>query len=535
MLQLPDPCLLGVLRFCDTRSICSAARAHSRLHQAAVAALTSFTLDTSRINNHQQRLDSLVDVYLPRHGEHVDSISLGAVHLRHLPTTLTQLTSLTARGTDIQLLPGCGFQGVLGAAVTPPLKRLRLHECILMMDFEEGLTAALALLSGLEHLSLIDNSNMITDEEVAAGGGNVLRKLPQLTHLELGGVWQENYSTGIDTVDAVGANTFKLRDLTALTRLADLRLMLPGYPCCIKASMLSNSQHLTHLQLQTNSGYELCFEPGALAGKTLLQHLELRYCYMAGHASGVAQLLSELHQMQQLTCLIIKRSLYEQEGNPPAAAYSALTTSSKLQRLEVSDGSFPAGVWQYVFPAGRQLPHLRMLDISGMSGCPLTAAEGSGLVRCCPVLQSLNMQRLQLACSPELLGALQGLSSLHQLLLQPPAGSAKGWVEVLDRVCQLTGLRGLRLLAPSVATEGLPLQLTKLRHLTYLNYSSQHCTHSLYGKVSPCAFLRKVFVLLHPEQPTLMVVLVLYIMCMWVAEAWQCHHIWFSARCLWLA
>jgi hypothetical protein len=196
LLQLPDPCLLAVLRCCDTRSKCSAASAHSRLHEAAAAALTSITLDASRsskVLSRQPRLDSQVDVYLPRHGQHVDRLSLGAGELRQLPTTLTKLTSLTAKSMRLQLLPGCGFQGVLGAAVTPPLKRLRLNECIMMMDLEEGLTAALALLPGLEHLSIINDSNsiMITEQETATGGGNVLRKLSRLTYLELRGMWWE--------------------------------------------------------------------------------------------------------------------------------------------------------------------------------------------------------------------------------------------------------------------------------------------------------------------------------------------------------
>jgi hypothetical protein len=45
LIDLPDPCLLAVLRCCavDQRSFSSAARAHSRLHQAAVVALNTIT------------------------------------------------------------------------------------------------------------------------------------------------------------------------------------------------------------------------------------------------------------------------------------------------------------------------------------------------------------------------------------------------------------------------------------------------------------------------------------------------------------
>ena len=204
---------------------------------------------------------------------------------------------------------------------------------------------------------------------------------------------------------------------------------------------------------------------------------------MAGHAAGYAQLLSELPKLQQLTCLILARCLYVSEGGTPAAAYSALTASSKLRHLDVSEGSFPAGVWQHVFPAGRQLPHLRELDLSEVTGCPVTAADGSSLVSCCPGLQSLNMWRL--ACSAGLLGALQGLSSLSSLSLQPPAGSAEGWEEVVEGVCQLTGLQQLELRACSKA--GVPLQLTQLQQLTYLYCPGRHHNGLFCCKVSPCA------------------------------------------------
>ena len=472
LLQLPDPCLPAVLRCCDTHSsICSAARAHSRLHQAAIEALTSITLDKSQSSRvlRQPRLDSLVDVYLPRYGQHVDSIdiSLNTGRLRQLPTTLTKLTSLTAKHMDLQLLPGCGYPGVLGAAVTPPLKRLRLNGCYLMSDYEEGLTAALALLPGLEHLSITDSNMLrIAEKERATGGGNVLRQLQQLTYLELSGVW-------VEAGDPEGVDLFKLQDLTALTRLADLRLLWHNYPCSITASMMSSAQRLTRLQLETARLGGYCFEPGALAGKTLLQHLELQRCNMVWRRFGVARLLSELPKLQQLTSLVLSCTGLKGLGAPAAAAYSALTASSKLQRLDLSAGSFPAGVLQHVFPEGRQLPHLRELDISDISKHLLTAAEGSSLVSCCPGLQSLDMRHLQ--CSTEMLGALQGLSSLSSLSLQPPAGSEEEWEETVEGVSQLTGLRRLELWQQlgiwQLATQGLALQLTQLQQLTYLQFS----------------------------------------------------------------
>jgi hypothetical protein len=51
LLALPDPCLLAVLQYCaedDRCSLFNAARAHSRLHQAAVLALRSIKAITNR-------------------------------------------------------------------------------------------------------------------------------------------------------------------------------------------------------------------------------------------------------------------------------------------------------------------------------------------------------------------------------------------------------------------------------------------------------------------------------------------------------
>ena len=100
----------------------------------------------------------------------------------------------------------------------------------------------------------------------------------------------------------------------------------------------------------------------------------------------------------QLTYLRLYNSLAAyQASNIPAAAYSALTASSKLQHLSLSSCTLPAGVWQHVFAAGRQLPHLTYLGTFGVTqpdgdnvrGRPLAGPEGSLLASCCPKLQSV--------------------------------------------------------------------------------------------------------------------------------------------------
>lgn len=99
LLALPDPCLLRVLQCFAADDHCSlfnTARAHSRLHQAAVLALHSIAAYVSQ----QQDFEDVV-VYLDKHGQHVNSLELwchddptyGQIFIRQLPQQL-QLSSL---------------------------------------------------------------------------------------------------------------------------------------------------------------------------------------------------------------------------------------------------------------------------------------------------------------------------------------------------------------------------------------------------------------------------------------------------------
>lgn len=136
--QLPDSCLVAILKCCDMRSLFSAARAHPKLHHAAAMALSSISVGA--ITN-QQGLDSVL-LYLSKQGQHVDSIDLstidifhGTVSLRQLPSKL-QLASLTLACLQLQLQPRDGFQGIVRPGL--PLKQLRLKFCTLL-DGDEGL------------------------------------------------------------------------------------------------------------------------------------------------------------------------------------------------------------------------------------------------------------------------------------------------------------------------------------------------------------------------------------------------------------
>jgi hypothetical protein len=190
------------------------------------------------------------------------------------------------------------------------------------------------------------------------------------------------------------------------------------------------------------------------------------FCFLllAGGAAGTAELMTYLQELQQLTYLGFRNI---SAATAPAAAYSALTASSKLQHLDISNCTVPAGAWQHVFPAGRLLPHLRVLDLLEVchsDGHAAAAPEGSPLVSCCPGL--LSLQLLDLHCSAELLAPLQGLSSLHELTLCPDGQ----WEQGLEVVSQLSGLRRLCLTDPSKG-EGILGSLTQLQQLTSLDFN----------------------------------------------------------------
>jgi hypothetical protein len=278
----------------------------------------------------------------------------------------------------------------------------------------------------------------------------VLQQLPHLTYLELGGV----FLVGPDKAHPA------LQQLQGLTGLAGLKLI--SLRSVVTCSMLAGMRRLTCLELLEN----MELEPGVLAGMTQLQHLCVGSCQIRGGAAGVAQLLAHMQPLQQLTHLSMGHSLRAVEGgNPPASAYAALTASSKLQHLRISSCTLPAGMWRHLFPAGRQLPNLQFLDISGVrqpTGELAQAPEGSRLVSGCPGLQSLHIRHLR---SPEL-AIVQGLSALQTLAFN--GYTAEGW----QAVCRLTGLRGLSVVGFGNYQEGALLQLTQLRQLTALHSDS---------------------------------------------------------------
>lgn len=347
LLQLPDACLAAVLSWASDqpRDLLSAARAHSRLHKAAVLALSSITWKVRS----QQHLDDMLQ-WLGKHGQHFAGLKLtrdrrsSEPSILRLPQSLQRLASLELGGFAVQLLQPGGVvpHAVLGA-VGRSLKQLRLDECMLLGD-KHVLASALSLVPALQHLSM-RGTQLAADHEQLV----FLEEAPQqLTCLELGGGVQLRLPASL---------------LQQLTDLQELLLELPPMPGALKpikavtADMLSGLSRLMRLTLAGLQG--VAVRPGILHGKTALQHLCVlnSITVSSGCMGAAAPLLSDLQQLQHITYLDLSLhpdtlyhinyylpGLYRSsiqtaqpvDSMPPAAAYAALTASSKLQHLNIS-------------------------------------------------------------------------------------------------------------------------------------------------------------------------------------------------------
>lgn len=396
----------------------------------------------------------------------------------------------------LHLEPNPRFPGVVGHLAS--LTQLQLKQCKLDLanwwDRDQAgrmLVAALSQCERLVHLS-------ISELSYSAPGGTLTRYIPvptavihqmqQLTYLELARI-------RLRGPDQDGPASEPLQALTQLVDLrpAEVNSAADGDRAEVTANMLpscslAGTHHLKCLVLSHCS-----IEPGVLDDQTRLQHLHIANCSMPGGGAGVAKLLSHLQPLQQLQHLQLTYSnlaLTTRAGNPPVAAFSALTASSMLQHLDISSCTLPTGVWQHIFPAGRQLPHLQALNISRVKGSPGTYAAApdiSLLVSCCPGLQLLDMWGLQHGVGQ--LAPLQGLSGLQTLSLAVDDHTA---VEGVQAVCQLTGLRHLRMDLPrSADVHGLQLwQLMQLQQLTALTFHGPWPVSCSQKKVS--SFMNKV-------------------------------------------
>jgi hypothetical protein len=401
LLQLPDACLLAVLQRLaantpglydgtwsdDTnhRSLFSAARAHSRLHAAAAAALSAL----QALVRNQQQADGALAYYLARHGQHVTSISFSvrwhfgaATIIRQLPSQCGQLRSLRFSGPmRLQLGASASHQGVLSACGAQ-LARLEVDRCRLLENGAAATATALTALKGLQHLQL-RLSGATTSYQAGDGlHGEVWSALSRLTHLSLGSALSADDSAALEGI-------------SALTRLQELKLSQCSRRT-VRPAVVSGLQRLTMLELIGG-----LLEPAALACVTQLRHLELvSTAVVPGGEAGVAALLAQLATMQQLTTICLNWvSLWQSPGNPPpsaAAEYSALAASSSLRQLDIWGANVPKGAWRHVFAGPRTaLEQLKLGSEPEDEDCKMSSADIATLVDCCPRLQELSLPALE--------------------------------------------------------------------------------------------------------------------------------------------
>ena len=271
----------------DPISLVAAGCTHPNLHDAIFTSMTAAVQEARSVKMvlpHQHKMYQL-SWYLGKYGQYLERIDLTGTRSREGPgwirfnvclpqlpyNILHELRSLSLTNVRLQLLPGDEYQGVLGSVV-PDLTQLQINRCKVMEEMND-LAEALLGLTNLQHLSMGQNYVGGTERRfplpiVAIG------TLQKLTYLVL---------AGHKLQDAEG-----LRHLQALTNL--VHLGVSGLRGTIRASTLSKMRSLKYLKVTPGSDPDdaarFCssgvFEPGALAGKTQLQHVELRTCSIAG-------------------------------------------------------------------------------------------------------------------------------------------------------------------------------------------------------------------------------------------------------------
>jgi hypothetical protein len=306
---------------------------------------------------------------------------------------------------------------------------------------------------------------------------SMFQYLQHLTFLELNGMHLFPYDTEAP------------QGLRSITRLRCLRLALgpSSWKAIFPSSMLTGMRQLTQLELDSALKLEL----DALAHLPQLQHLSVQVgdrgsenSYVeSAHSQNDAAELSELRHLTQLTHL----SLWFRGRHPmePAAltAYSALTASSRLQRLELrANNTIPTDAWKYLLTTRHQLPHLQVLldiarpgNVQSLAHCApdisWCCTDVARLVACCPSLRKLAACA---QCSPQQLAQLVHFTGLQELTV----GLGDSWrgddlpdqpLGVMDALAQLTALQGLTLLtAEAGGSLESVLRLTRLQQLRSL-------------------------------------------------------------------
>lgn len=436
--QLPFEVLCHILQLTAvTQRLSSCALVCTSWAKAAVAATDS--IDMSRWPHTADTAPKYLRRWVYHHGSRLTTLrfSAGAETVGWL--NCPALLHLEVHGGFLKF--HCRGSGIGLADSSPRLTRLVLRCCHMRTKRDE--LDALSVLTALQDLTLsniwpagVDGMHALPSNPKAWAPipGYLFLQLVQLTRLVLeNGMRKETFwhfscltalqhlelhSFWNDTEEGLG----QLSQLTQLTWLT-----LYECHCDITLDSTLRIASLTNLKGLVLDFQEV-LDPLVLRRLTKVQHLSIRDTHMLAAAAGAAALLAVLPRLQQLTYLAVSESPMDYAHPPPAAAgaaaqagpeaaagadtaaaaaalpaaYSALTSSSKLQHLELELNVLPLGAWQHAFAAGKQLSHLTHFSWAGPGGkstdyaelprmTHATAEDMCHMVSCCPGLRSLSI------------------------------------------------------------------------------------------------------------------------------------------------
>lgn len=369
------------------------------------------------------------------------------------------------------------------------LEDLHLGHCCLQLQPTGQLFANLTAATALTSLSLADMSFTAPPDLTAVVGAlpNLQRlslllqeqHLRGVTHLELEGGLSAEFLQGLGSITRLqhlhlqdNRSSDTAQALPAVSQLQALTLLQLGQMICnLTPSILPGLSGLTALHtlaLEGSVHWRCSMQAAVLEGVTQLQHLRLqhmtRFAVLPG-AGSTGALLALLPSMQRLTDLeLLNLDLW----GAPVTAYAAITSSTALQRLNLSStfcGGDDDAIWQEVLCRRDQPLLLQALKLHSTS--PALAGSMLGrVVDCCTQLEALDVSfTLTAGANLSVLTRLHGLTQL--------AVSSGFDQEMLQAVPCMTQLRDLQVHCYTTVSAADLLQLTVLRQLTCLTLQDE--------------------------------------------------------------
>lgn len=157
----------------------------------------------------------------------------------------------------------------------------------------------------------------------------------------------------------------------------------------------------------------------------------------------------------------------------PCALFSALTASTKLERLCLVLPKMPLGGWDFVFPPQRTLSSLTSLTVGAVSSADaLSVGFVSSIVRSCPGLCELEFKQDWAGPAVAAFQSLSGLTILKLSMYRNSIAEIRT-KQVIQHVTALTALRRLHLRLPRDFNPRQDLnraELMPLASMTQLTY-----------------------------------------------------------------